>query len=104
MTIALDDFGTGYSSLAWLSQLPIDTVKLDRSYIQLMGDDPRCATLVRGFIRVFQDLGLQVVAEGIETNEQCACLLEMGCRMGQGYLFGRPSPLQDPLWRSLGVN
>lgn len=104
VTIALDDFGTGYSSLAWLSRLPIDTVKLDRTYIQLLDHDRRCATLVRGFIRVFQDLGLQVVAEGIETDEQCARLLEMGCRMGQGYLFGRPSPLQHPLWRSLGVN
>ena len=103
VTIALDDFGTGYSSLAWLSQLPIDTVKLDRSYIHQMGRDPRCATLVRGFIRVFQELGLKVLAEGIETPEQCQSLLAMGCSMGQGYHFGRPADLLSPFWRSLGV-
>ena len=104
VSIALDDFGTGYSSLAWLSQYPIDTVKLDRSYVHQMEQDPRCATLVRGFIRVFQDLDLQVLAEGVETGEQCRSLLEMGCTLGQGYRFGRPSALQDPLWRSLGLN
>lgn len=103
VSIALDDFGTGYSSLAWLSQLPIDRVKLDRSYIQQMEEDPRCATLVRGFIRVFQDLGLEVLAEGIETVDQCQRLLEMGCRMGQGYHFGRPQELQHSYWRNLGV-
>jgi diguanylate cyclase (GGDEF)-like protein/PAS domain S-box-containing protein len=104
VSIALDDFGTGYSSLAWLSNLPIDKVKLDRSYIQQMEQDPRCATLIRGFIRVFQDLGIKVLAEGIETAEQCHSLLAMGCSMGQGYRFARPSPLQDPYWRSLGVS
>lgn len=104
VSIALDDFGTGYSSLAWLSSLPIDTVKLDRSYVQQMGQDPRCATLVRGFIRVFQELGLQVLAEGIETEEQCQALLAMGCSMGQGYWFARPSALQDAYWQSLTVN
>lgn len=104
VTIALDDFGTGYSSLAWLSQLPIDTVKLDRSYIKQMQQDPRCATLIRGFIRVFQDLGLKVLAEGIETPEQCQSLLAMGCSMGQGYHFGRPTELLSPFWRSLGFS
>lgn len=103
VSIALDDFGTGYSSLAWLSQLPIDTVKLDRSYIQQMEQDARCDTLVGGFIRVFKDLGLQVLAEGIETREQCQRLLEMGCGMGQGYLFGRPRELGDSYWQSLGA-
>ena len=90
VSIALDDFGTGYSSLAWLSQLPIDLVKIDRSYIRQMADNPRCAVLIRGFVQVFHDLGLKVVAEGIETEAQRSCLLEMGCHLGQGYLFGRP--------------
>ena len=103
VSIALDDFGTGYSSLAWLSRLPIDTVKLDRSYIHQMEQDPRCATLVKGFIRVFQDLGLQVQAEGIETLRQCETLLAMGCTVGQGFRFGRPAELGDPLWHSLGM-
>jgi diguanylate cyclase (GGDEF)-like protein/PAS domain S-box-containing protein len=103
VSIALDDFGTGYSSLAWLSRFPIDTVKLDRSYIHQMEQDPRCATLVKGFIRVFQDLGLQVQAEGVETLEQCEALLAMGCTVGQGFRFGRPTALGDPLWHALGM-
>ncbi len=101
VSIALDDFGTGYSSLAWLSQLPIDQVKIDQSYIRQMDHDPRCATLVRGFVRVFQELGLRVVAEGIETVAQRQALLDLGCLTGQGYLFGKPSALDGPLWASL---
>ncbi len=93
--IALDDFGTGYSSLSWLSQLPVDIVKLDQSYIRQIGNDARCATLIRGFVRVFKELGLVVVAEGIETEQQRQMLLAMGCQVGQGYLFGRPTPLSD---------
>jgi diguanylate cyclase (GGDEF)-like protein/PAS domain S-box-containing protein len=96
--IALDDFGTGYSSLAWLSRLPVDAVKLDQSYVQQMDEDERCARLVKGFVRVFQEMGLQVVAEGIETETQRQRLLEMGCRYGQGYLFGRPAPLNAAPW------
>ena len=100
--IALDDFGTGYSSLAWLSRLPVDAVKLDQTYVQHMDEDERCARLVQGFVRVFQDMGLQVVAEGIETESQRQRLLEMGCRYGQGYLFSRPAPLNAPPWRDAG--
>lgn len=96
--IALDDFGTGYSSLAWLSRLPVDAVKLDQTYVQQMAEDERCALLVRGFVRVFQEMGLHVVAEGIETEEQRQRLLEMGCHLGQGYLFGRPAPLNATPW------
>lgn len=98
VSIALDDFGTGYSSLSWLSQLPIDRVKLDQSYIQQIGENPRCETLLRGFTGVFQKLGLSVVAEGIETLAQRDALIAMGCEIGQGFLFGRPSALDDPLW------
>ena len=104
VSIALDDFGTGYSSLAWLSQLPVDQVKIDQSYIRQMDHDPRCATLVRGFVRVFQELGLRVVAEGIETVAQRQALLDLGCITGQGYLFGGPSPLNGPLWASLAAS
>jgi diguanylate cyclase (GGDEF)-like protein/PAS domain S-box-containing protein len=96
--IALDDFGTGYSSLAWLSGLPVDAVKLDRSYVQQMAEDDRCATLVRGFVRVFQDMGLEVLAEGIETESQRQKLLGMGCTIGQGYLFSKPVPLGSGPW------
>ena len=96
--VALDDFGTGYSSLAWLSRLPVDAVKLDQSYVQQMSEDERCTTLVRGFVRVFQEMGLEVVAEGIETELQRQRLLDMGCTIGQGYLFSRPVPLSAPPW------
>lgn len=98
--VALDDFGTGYSSLAWLSRLPVDAVKLDQSYVQQMAEDERCTTLVRGFVRVFQEMGLEVVAEGIETELQRERLLEMGCTVGQGYLFSRPVPLSAAPWSS----
>lgn len=98
VSIALDDFGTGYSSLSWLSQLPIDRVKLDQSYIQQIGENSRCETLLRGFTGVFQKLGLSVVAEGIETLAQRDALIAMGCEIGQGFLFGKPSALDDPLW------
>jgi EAL domain-containing protein (putative c-di-GMP-specific phosphodiesterase class I) len=98
VTIALDDFGTGYSSLAWLSRLPIQQVKFDRSIIARVVDDQRTRTLVRGFVRVFQDLGLGVVAEGIETVAQHEALLAMGCSVGQGFLFGRPTPLGQGRW------
>lgn len=96
--VALDDFGTGYSSLAWLSRLPVDAVKLDQSYVMQMAEDERCITLVRGFVRVFQEMGLEVVAEGIETELQRRLLLEMGCTIGQGYLFSRPVPLNAAPW------
>ena len=96
--VALDDFGTGYSSLAWLSRLPVDAVKLDQSYVMQMAEDDRCITLVRGFVRVFQEMGLEVVAEGIETEQQRQLLLEMGCTIGQGFLFSRPVPLTAAPW------
>jgi diguanylate cyclase (GGDEF)-like protein/PAS domain S-box-containing protein len=98
VTIALDDFGTGYSSLAWLSELPIDQVKIDRSIIARVTDDQRTAALVRGFVQVFQDLGLAVIAEGIETDAQHRTLLAMGCTVGQGFLFGKPTPLRKQPW------
>jgi diguanylate cyclase (GGDEF)-like protein/PAS domain S-box-containing protein len=98
--IALDDFGTGYSSLSWLSQLPIDQVKIDRSIISHLVDVERTSNLVRGFVRVFQDLGLSVVAEGVETEAQRDALLAMGCPMGQGFLFGQPSSLDQAPWEA----
>jgi diguanylate cyclase (GGDEF)-like protein len=98
VTIALDDFGTGHSSLAWLSELPIDQVKIDRSIIARVTEDGRTTALVRGFVQVFQDLGLVVVAEGIETEAQHQAMLAMGCAVGQGFLYGRPTPLEQAPW------
>lgn len=94
MSIALDDFGTGQGSLEWLLSLPIDQVKIDASYVSAMVHDSRCHDLLRSFVRVFLERRLDVVAEGIETLRQREMLLAMGCRRGQGWLFGRPGPIE----------
>ncbi|MGN8244743.1 EAL domain-containing protein [Cellulomonas soli] len=92
--VAVDDFGTGHSSLARLRELPVDVVKLDRSFVKdLPGAVP--AALVTAFVGVASALGLRTVAEGIETEEQWAELRRIGCTDGQGYLFGRPVPGGD---------
>jgi len=91
-SIALDDFGTGYSSLAWLHRLPIDVLKFDRSFISQM--QGQVYTLMRGLVSTAHDLGIRVVAEGVETEAQRDLLLEIGCRYGQGYFFGKPAPAE----------
>jgi diguanylate cyclase (GGDEF)-like protein/PAS domain S-box-containing protein len=89
---AIDDFGTGYSSLSYLRQMPIDIVKIDRSFVRSMATSPQQGALVDGIIRLAHTLGLAVVAEGVEERSQCRQLAEMGCRHGQGFLFARPMP------------
>ena len=88
VAVALDDFGTGYSSLSWLTQLPVTTVKIDQSFTAELGVDERKGAIVRALIEVSHDLGLNVVAEGVETREQRDRLVELGCDQAQGYLFG----------------
>jgi len=88
--IALDDFGTGYSSLSVLHQLPIDRLKIDRSFIARMRRDGKEASLVQSMISIASQLGLDVVAEGVETEEQLQMLRELGCSMAQGYWFSTP--------------
>lgn len=88
--IFLDDFGTGYSSLSYLSQLPIDVVKIDYSFVAKLPDDPRAVSLVKAVIALAHSLGLQVVAEGVEAQDQFQLLNHLGCDRIQGYLFGRP--------------
>ncbi|MFE0698887.1 aminotransferase class I/II-fold pyridoxal phosphate-dependent enzyme [Streptomyces sp. NPDC058872] len=90
VAIAIDDFGTGFSSLSYLREFPIDILKVDKSFIDDITTDPQQVALVEGIVRIADVLGLQVVAEGIEHEEQRALLAEMGCRYGQGYLFARP--------------
>ncbi|WP_223830888.1 aminotransferase class I/II-fold pyridoxal phosphate-dependent enzyme [Streptomyces venezuelae] len=90
VSIAIDDFGTGFSSLSYLREFPIDVLKVDKSFIDNITTDPQQVALVEGIVRIADVLGLQVVAEGIEHEEQRALLAEMGCRYGQGYLFARP--------------
>jgi diguanylate cyclase (GGDEF)-like protein/PAS domain S-box-containing protein len=88
--LAIDDFGTGYSSLSYLHLFPIDTLKIDRSFMQVMSSVARDASIVDAIIGMGRSLKLAVVAEGIETAEQLALLLQLSCREGQGYYFSRP--------------
>ncbi len=90
--VAIDDFGTGYSSLASLKQLPIDCLKVDQLFIRGMVEDPQSATLVGTIIGLAKALGLHVVAEGVEREEEVQILTGLGCDIVQGYLFSRPLP------------
>jgi EAL domain-containing protein (putative c-di-GMP-specific phosphodiesterase class I) len=91
--IALDDFGTGYSSLSYLRQLPLQHLKIDRSFVRAT-TTKRGALLVRSIAQMGHDLGLEILAEGIETDEQFQFMLDCGCSAFQGYHFGRPLALQ----------
>jgi diguanylate cyclase (GGDEF)-like protein len=93
--LAIDDFGTGYSSLSYLARLPVDVLKLDRSFIDGIDTDPRQALLSRTVVELGRGLGLQVVAEGVERPGQCARLLAWGCPVGQGFYFARPGPAEQ---------
>lgn len=88
--IGIDDFGVGHSALSYLNRLPVDKIKLDRSFVEGLPDDSDSATIVRNLIRMAQDLKLQVIAEGVETREQADWLREAGCELAQGYLIARP--------------
>jgi CheY-like chemotaxis protein len=90
--IALDDFGTGYSSLNHLHQFPVDVLKIDRSFIAHLGSDVEATAIVTSVVHLAQALGLEVVAEGIETAEQLGQLRLLGCQLAQGYFWSRPVP------------
>ncbi|MGZ8181708.1 MAG: sensor domain-containing protein [Methylobacter sp.] len=92
---SMDDFGTGYSSLAYLTQLPLDQLKIDRSFVHNIGLKPTDAVIVQTIIGMANNLGMDVIAEGVETEEQRAFLELNGCPAIQGYLFGRPLPLNE---------
>jgi EAL domain-containing protein (putative c-di-GMP-specific phosphodiesterase class I) len=101
--LAMDDFGTGFASLTYLRNMPLHRVKIDGSLIRQLGIDPRGEELVRGAIGLGHGLGLEVVGEGIETEEQRDWLRRHGCDLGQGYLLGHPVPGGE-LKRLLGVD
>jgi diguanylate cyclase (GGDEF)-like protein len=92
---SIDDFGTGYSSLSYLHRLQVDAIKLDRSFVQSIDTDPAARRLVQAMIGVAESLGLNVIAEGVETEAQRAALIAAGCPMMQGFLFSRPRPAAE---------
>ena len=99
LTLALDDFGTGYSSLSSLHQLPVQTVKIDRSFVSEAVSSTHHQVLIQATIQVAKSLGMSTIGEGIETREQADLLKRLGCDMGQGYYFSRPlSPADLSLW------
>ncbi len=95
--LAIDDFGTGYSSLSYLRRLPVDTVKIDRTFTSELCSEGANITIIAGIIGLARGLGLDVIAEGVETEEQAHTLLELGCTRAQGYLYSPPIALDDLL-------
>ena len=93
--LSMDDFGTGYSSLSHLSRLPVNELKIDRSFMQGLEDNHNARTLVTAVIRIGQSLGLQVVAEGVETDAQRRFLQALDCDVLQGFLFSRALPADE---------
>ncbi|RCU50005.1 EAL domain-containing protein [Corallincola holothuriorum] len=92
---AVDDFGTGYSSLSYLKKFPIDTLKVDRSFLQGVPDDSDDSAITSAIVAMGKNLRLNVIAEGVETSEQCDFLLKQGCRLMQGYAFAKPQPAEE---------
>jgi EAL domain-containing protein (putative c-di-GMP-specific phosphodiesterase class I) len=90
--LAIDDFGTGYSSLSYLRDLPIDVVKMDRSFVEGIAESDQRLAVAEGIVQIAKTLSLEVIAEGIETEEQRSLLRSMGCHYGQGYLLAMPMP------------
>lgn len=102
LKLALDDFGTGYSSLSRLKELPVDVLKIDRSFVERVDEDAQAAKIVAAFIQLGQALGMTTLAEGIETEGEWRFLAESGCELGQGFYFAKPLPARDisHRWRS----
>ena len=94
VSIALDDFGTGYSSLSYLKRLPIDVLKIDKSFIDGIGVDEKSEYIAESIIKLSHSLNLKVVAEGVETKEQLGYLDKMKCDAAQGYYFSKPEKFQ----------
>ena len=93
--VLMDDFGTGFSSLAYLMRLDVDCLKIDRLFVDAIGTESATSNVISHMIDMANTLSKMIIAEGVETEEQAHYLREHGVQMGQGYLFGRPMPLED---------
>jgi EAL domain-containing protein (putative c-di-GMP-specific phosphodiesterase class I) len=93
--VAIDDFGTGYSSLARLQQLPVDVIKLDRAFVTDLDTRAEARAMAAAILHVSEAIGAGIVAEGVETEAEAATLRDIGYTVGQGYLFGRPMPIEE---------
>ena len=93
--ISIDDFGSGYSSLSIISQMPVDVIKMDQTFITKAVDQEKTGCVIAAMISMAKNLNLEVICEGVETEEQAQFLLERGCRMGQGYLFSKPITITE---------
>jgi EAL domain-containing protein (putative c-di-GMP-specific phosphodiesterase class I) len=90
--LSIDDFGTGYSSLSYLHRLPVNHLKIDRSFISGLGQGEESLAIVKAILTLSHQLGLEAIAEGVETPEQLECLKSLGCDAAQGYLFAKALP------------
>ncbi len=93
--LAVDDFGKGYSSLGYVKRFPVDCLKIDRSFVCGICEYPKDLAIVQAVITLGRALGMEVVAEGVETQEQLDLLVDLGCAQGQGYHFARPMPGEE---------
>ncbi|MEA2395263.1 MAG: hypothetical protein QOJ82_3154, partial [Solirubrobacteraceae bacterium] len=102
--LVLDDFGTGYSSLAYVQRFPISVLKVDRSFVANLGGESSDGAIVAAVVNMAHGLGVEVVAEGVETESQATALQALGCEYAQGYLYGRPMPAEElrPLLAAAG--
>jgi EAL domain-containing protein (putative c-di-GMP-specific phosphodiesterase class I) len=95
ISVAIDDFGIGYSSLNYLKRLPVDVLKIDRSFVQDIECDPRNSAIIAGVVALAQALNVHTVAEGVETQKQWSILKDLGCSSFQGYLIAKPQPAEQ---------
>jgi EAL domain-containing protein (putative c-di-GMP-specific phosphodiesterase class I) len=97
-SIAIDDFGTGHSTFRYLRDFPVDSIKIDRSFVSRIGADPADESIIRAIVGLSRSLGVSVIAEGIESTTQHDFLRDAGCTLGQGYLFSMPLKAEDFGW------
>jgi diguanylate cyclase len=103
--VAIDDFGTGYSSLAALKQLPVEVLKVDRSFVDGLGSESEDSAIVASVMSLAHAMGLHVIAEGVETPLQASELVALGCSVAQGYLFSPPMPAGElAAWQARGTS